>query len=204
MLVAGGPPMIELTIVALALLSCIGLRHCYHRLFQSSALARRIDQFSSSLLARRIGQFIRYALVAALAAVLIGGFTVPCIVWDGWPEVMVHFDITGEPPAVVGCRPLGSREHAGSLASHAREPDHLPIKEMFGHYPAALADPFDGAPIKVRIGTSGRQSAFGCELSRGQERAILVGAEWRDGRRTWKVVDAPDLQQSREVIVSLP
>lgn len=189
--------MAELTVLAFALLGCLAVRRCYRRFLKPSTSFWRIIQFS------------RYALLMILVTgsvvVLIGGFTVTFIIWDGWPEVAVRFDITGEPPVAVGCYPLPRREWAEELLSDIQQsPQPRPLEEVFGHHPAVLADPFNGAPVSVRIWTSGRESAFGCELSRGQEEAILVGAEWRDGRRIWKVVDAPDLRQSREVRVALP
>jgi hypothetical protein len=127
------------------------------------------------------------------------------VIWDGWYDFTIHLDTPTDPPSAVGCRAFGRLDEAERIAGLCRKGSPpFPLAEFFDHAFGTLVNPYTGEPLKVRVPVSGRQSVLGRELSRSQHDALVVGAEWPDGRRVWKVVEIPDGRVSKEVRVSLP
>jgi hypothetical protein len=126
--------------------------------------------------------------------------------WIGGYYLTVHLDTPTGPPSVVICSASGRWDRAEEVAANLRMlPPEIRLSESLDiDGPEALADPFVGGPLEVRIRASGRGSLFGREVSRYQDRFLVVGAEWPGGRRVWKVVEIPDGRVSQEVRVSLP
>jgi hypothetical protein len=126
--------------------------------------------------------------------------------WVGGYDLTVHLDTPTDPPSVVICAATLRRDNAEDTVANLRtlppETRLTPALDIGGC--ATVADPFAGEPLTVHIKTVGRSSAFDRDLSRTQYRFLVVGAEWPDGRRVWKVVEIPDGRVSREVRVSLP
>lgn len=132
----------------------------------------------------------------------VGGVTFYYVIYD----FTVHIDTpAGDPPSAVGCRAFGRQGEAERIADLCRNASPpVPLVELFHHVHGAIADPYVGGPLHVRVKGSSRDSLFGRELSRAQYKALVVGAEWPDGRRVWKVVEIPDGSTAREVRVPLP
>lgn len=143
-----------------------------------------------------------------VAGLLAAEFTLPRPgVWDGHPEVTISIDTSSTPPSAVGCCVvLGGREMAGGMADDYRNlPRTTRIADLlFDRSPGLFAEPFVGAPLRPRVWVSGRLSLFGREIRRSQQQFVLVGAEWPDARRVWKVVEIPDGRVSKVVRVALP
>ena len=139
---------------------------------------------------------MRRALIAVLALGVLAWEFVPVqvLIWDGSFNLIVRVECPEGRPRAVTCEAFGRREYADEAVAHL-----LPLESW-----SAVADPFDGQPITVRVAVSGRESPFGRELLRSQFRFLAVIAVLPDGRRVGKVVDIPDGRVSREVSVALP
>jgi hypothetical protein len=118
------------------------------------------------------------------------------IIWDGGYDLTVRVLSDAGPPRSVSCETFGRREYAEHAAAHRLPPE----SQMW----SAVADPFDGQPITVKVAVSGRESMSGRELRRSQFRYLVVVAVLPDGRRVAKVVEIPDGRMSRELSVTLP
>jgi hypothetical protein len=146
--------------------------------------------------------------VMLLAGVVLAvEFLTYASVWHDEYKLTVHIDTPADPPSAVGCCTCGrgEAERVADLGRNwsrrSRLPDFFP--DLFDDR-GAVANPFVGGPLKVPVAVTGRDSPFGREVARYQDRFLVVGAEWPDGRRVWKVVEIPDGRVSREVCVSLP
>jgi hypothetical protein len=154
----------------------------------------------------------KYLLTVVLLLLVVGVLAVELIPltevrWVGGYDLTVHLDAPAGQPTVVICSPIhGRRDDAEESVTVLRmfpaSTRLTEIRVIEGR--KVVADPFVGGPLKVFVKTIGRQSALGRELSASQEGFLIVGAEWPDGRRVWKVVEIPDGRASREVRVSLP
>jgi hypothetical protein len=146
--------------------------------------------------------FLVAVLVLIAAVTAVEFIPLYLLIWDGGYELTVHVDTPADPPTAVACSAFGRREDAEHLCELSREAPAAALFAEGGR--ATLADPFHGQPLKVYIWVSGRESAFGREVSRSQQRFLVVGAEWPDGRRVCKVVEIPDGRVSREMRVTVP
>jgi hypothetical protein len=117
-------------------------------------------------------------------------------IWDGGFDLTVNVSSTAGPLKSVSCQACGGREEAEEILEYLLPPD-------LGSS-SAVADPFDGQPLRVQVPVSGRASPMGRELRRSQFRYLVVIGQLNDGRRLGKLVEIPDGRESREVSVSLP
>lgn len=140
--------------------------------------------------------------LVAIALLLVAGAVVwvctstPCVVWDGGFDLTVNVSSDPGPPRSVTCQALGRREEAECVLEHLLPPE----TRLW----SAIANPFVGKALTVRVPLSGRDSMSGRELSRFQFRYMVVVAVLPDGRRVGKLVDIPDCRVAREVAVVLP
>jgi hypothetical protein len=138
------------------------------------------------------------AIVAIFAVGVLAWEFVPIqvTVWDGDFALTVRIESPDGQPKAVSCKAFSSREGAEEAIAYLPPPK----SPMW----SAIAAPYDGQPIKVRVEISGRESPFGRELRPFQCRFLAVTAVLADGRQVGKVVEIPDRHVSREVSVSFP
>jgi hypothetical protein len=168
----------------------------------------------------------RWQSLLAVVLLLLGGVLAVDLIpltdslsemrWSGGYDLTVHLDTPAGPPSVVLCAATGGRrdqveEVVAILRTFPASTRLTPALDIGGR--PAVADPFVGGPLKVPVRMGGRSMVgespvFGRHISRdlssSQEGFLVVGADWPDGRREWKVVEIPDGRVSREVRVSLP
>ena len=138
---------------------------------------------------------IALAVLATCCAAWVCDSTTHTI-WVGQYELTVRVSSKSKLPQSVTCQAFGRRGDAERAARYGLPSD--------GTGWPAVADPFDGKPLAVRVMPSGRDSMIGRELVRTQSGYLAVVAVMPDGRRVVKIVDIPDDQASREVDVVLP
>src|SRR5262249_52019489 len=142
-------------------------------------------------------------IAAALAVLALAGLAVAYVqgyreTWIGFYDLAVRIDAPGDPPRAVSCQALAHRETAEEFCELRPGLSRRPDTDV------ALADPFDGRPLVVKVKMTGVRSYFGRDLHRAQLRAVVVRAEWADGRSVCRVVDIPDEWEAHEVWVPLP
>jgi hypothetical protein len=115
---------------------------------------------------------------------------------DGWYDLTVRVSSTDEGLESVICQTFGRYEVAKETLENLLPPEA-------GSY-TSVANPFVGAPLKVRAFSSYRESLFGRVLQQSQSEYLLVIGQFKDGQRVGKLVRIPDVGVSREISVELP
>jgi hypothetical protein len=105
---------------------------------------------------------------------------------------------SGSPIASVSGEAFTSERWAGSSLEH--------LAPSEGRIDSAVADPFAGKPLAVPVPTSYKtRSALLWSCSRyNQMRHLVVIVQYRDGRREGRLVEIPDLRESRSLRVEVP
>lgn len=135
------------------------------------------------------------------AAMLAGVCLTPAqTIWDDglWPLSVTVVSASGAPITSASGQAFSSEEWARSNLEHLASP------ETRTH--SAVADPFTGGPLAVPVPTSYMsRSALVWSRSRyNQMRQLVVIVQYRDGRREGRLVEIPDLRESRTVRVEVP
>lgn len=140
--------------------------------------------------------WVALGATAAIAVVFYALAFTTHIIWDGSYELTVRFENRGPLIRSVSCESYGNRDSAEFAVAH-----HLSSERQVW---SEVEDPFQGKPVKVRVAVSGHDSFLGFELSRSQFRYLAVIVTYPDGRKAGRVVDIPDMRESREVTVTFP
>jgi hypothetical protein len=141
-------------------------------------------------------------LVIGLAIVLVAGVLLAPVqtIWDDglWPLSVTVTSASGDPIASVSGEAFSSEEWARYILEHLAPP------ETRTH--SAVANPFAGEPLAVPIPTGYKtRSALLWSSSRcNQMRLLVVIVKYRDGRREGRLVEIPDLRESRSLRVEFP
>jgi|GEM_PF-4881102 len=142
----------------------------------------------------------RLAIVVAI--VLAAGVCLTPVqtIWDDglWPLSVTVTSASSAPIASVSGQAFSSEESARYSLEHLAPPDT--------RVHSAVADPYTGEPLAVPVPTSLRtHSALTWSSSRyNQMRQLLVIVQYQDGRRAGRLVEIPDLRESRSVLVEFP
>lgn len=142
----------------------------------------------------------RLAIGAAVVLVTAVCLVPVQTIWDDglWPLSVTVSSVTGSPIASVSAEAFSSEAVARSTLEHLTPPETRTY--------SAVADPFIGEPLPVLVPTSYQtRSALVWSQSRyNQMRLLVVIVEYQDGRREGRLVEIPDLRQSRSVSVVFP
>jgi hypothetical protein len=137
--------------------------------------------------------FVRFTAVGAVA-LLIWPF-LRTSVGDGYYSLSVDIR-SSEIPNRVYCEAVGRPMHAEFVLESP-----WPTSASVG---ATLADPFQGAPLIVRVPCSDRSLPFGIVTSRTQFRCLVVRAVFSDGKEQHQIIKIPDRMVTRQVTVTFP
>lgn len=112
----------------------------------------------------------------------------------------VHIERTSDetPIKAVRCRGLFYKDQAD------RYLDLLPDIERRVDSWTAVADPFDGKPLDIRVIGSSTESMLNVTLTYYHEKYLLVVADLADGRWVRTIAEIPDARTTREMRVTLP
>lgn len=141
-------------------------------------------------------------LAIGVTAVLLAGVCLAPVqtVWDDglWPLSVTVLSTSGSPIASVSAEAFSSEEWARSSLEHLAPPET--------RIHSAVADPFADQPLAVPVPTSYKsRSALLWSRSRyNQMRLLVVIVRYRDGRREGRLVEIPDLRESRSLRVEVP
>jgi hypothetical protein len=139
-----------------------------------------------------IGAILFLAAAACLAPVRT--------VWDDglWPLSVTVTSASGSPIASASCQVDSGDATARSILENLAPPE--------GQRTSAVADPFVGKPLDVPVPTSCKTSSalLWSSSHYHQMPSLVVIIRYRDGRQEGRLVDIPDLRQTRSLRVEFP
>jgi hypothetical protein len=115
-----------------------------------------------------------------------------------WPISVAVRSASNSPITAVSAEVFGSRESAEYTLEHLLPPE--------GRLFSAVVDPFQGEPFEVRVPTGQQTSRalLWAYTRHAQWRFLVVIARYKDGRREGRLVEIPDLRETRSLDVELP
>ncbi len=137
---------------------------------------------------------VLFAVVAVLALALTLGLARGSVACGMYP-LTVQIE-SPAPPQRVWCEAISRPGDSGFLLESRWPAGESPER--------ALADPFPGTPLTVRVPFSERDSLMGLIMQRTQYTYLFVRAEFPGGQEQHQVVEIPDKQLARQVTVRFP
>ena len=120
--------------------------------------------------------------------------------WDDglWPLSVTVVSASGAPIASASAEAFSSEEWARSSLAHLAPPETR-IHSVVVH-------PFVGEPVAVPIPTRyrTRSALLWSSWRYNQMRLLVVIVQYRDGRRDGRLVEIPNLRESRSLRVEFP
>jgi hypothetical protein len=147
---------------------------------------------------------MRRTLLIAAVVVLAAGITIGLStesIGDGGYVLTVHVSSSTGPIKRAYCRGVGNQTQAENHLALLLEDRPFRTFPEAGEW-SAVADPFEGQPLKVGMPVTVWKSAFRRKVY--YLRYLVVFAELGDGSVVGKVVEAPEPGEAKEVSVSLP
>jgi hypothetical protein len=146
-----------------------------------------------------------FLVVAVLIGLLVLGFdSVQTVVGNGCFDLTVELKGTGPAIVRVSGQAFMNKERADCAVEELKN-DKSPwlIELVVEPNMYVIADPYDGKPLRIRLGTSEGGSPLRGYTSR-QPEYLLIIAELSDGQRVFKLASIPNRKESRVLEVSVP
>jgi len=155
---------------------------------------------------RRVPLSLRFFGIFLL---LLGGASVvrllvfiPCLIWDGRFDLVVHVSSSSETIKSITCEPFQTEKQAKTV-SEIRASPGFELEAPLSHR-AVKVPRFNGDPIEVQVPVSGTEAMCGRALTRTQFQCLLVTGELASGKCITKFVQIPDGRVTREITLELP